>query len=138
VPNINEAFPSKYLKASDLNGAEPVVAIDRVEFEPVGRDREMKAVLYFKGKDKGLVLNKTNATKIIQLTGSGMTEDWAGFRIKLFGTETQYGGDTVDCIRIKAAAPNGNGTRAAAKPKPQPEWHDEDHSEPVDSDSVPF
>ena len=47
MPNINDVFPSTYLKASDIRGKEPVVTIDRVEFEPVGRKREMKAVIYF-------------------------------------------------------------------------------------------
>jgi hypothetical protein len=125
--NINEAFPSKYLKASDLQGAEPVVTIDRVELEPIGRDKEMKAVLYFRGKDKGLVLNKTNATKITQLLGSGVTEEWDGQRIRLYATETQFGADLVDCIRIKAAT-NG---KPAAKPAPKPvEEEYSDESEP--------
>lgn len=118
--NINDAFPSNYLKASDIKGAEPVVTIDHVAFEPVGRQREMKAVLYFAGKDKGLVLNKTNATKISQLTGSPETDDWTGMRIKLYATETEFGGETVECVRIKAAPPNGNRPAAAPKPKPAP------------------
>jgi len=130
--NINDAFPSNYLKASDLHGAEPVVTIDRVTFEPVGRQREMKAVLYFAGKDKGLVLNKTNATKISQLTGSPETDDWAGMRIKLFPTETEFGGESVECIRIKAAPANG---RPAALPPPPPPVSSESLD---DSDDIPF
>ena len=129
MPNINDAFPSQFLKASDLKGMEVTVAIDRVEYEPVGRDKEMKAVLYFQGKEKGLVLNKTNANKITQLTSSPITEEWEGFKVKLYPTETQYGGDTVDCIRIKAAPANGK----AVKPAPV-----EDHSEPVNADDIPF
>lgn len=126
--NINDAFPSNYLKASDLKGAEPVVTIDHVAFEPVGRQREMKAVLYFAGKDKGLVLNKTNATKITQITGSPETDDWAGMRIKLYPTETEFAGESVECIRIKAAPSNG---RPAAPPPPPP-------SEPLTDDDIPF
>jgi hypothetical protein len=118
MPNINDAFPSNYLKASDIRGSEPVVTIDRVEYEPVGRQREMKAVVYFKGKTKGVVLNKTNATKIVQLAGSPQTEDWDGCRIRLFATETEFGGETVECIRVKAAPPNG--ARAAVTPPPPP------------------
>lgn len=125
--NINDAFPSNYLKASDLKGNEPVVTIERVAFEPVGRQREMKAVLYFAGKEKGLVLNKTNATKITQLTGSPETDDWAGMRIKLYPTETEFGGESVECIRIKAAS-NG---RPVAPPPPPPPSDDTD-------DEIPF
>jgi hypothetical protein len=105
MPNIiNEAFPSTYLKASDLQGREIAVTIERVEFEAVGREREQKAIVYFVGKTKGVVLNKTNAKKIVEIAGSALTEDWYGTTIILFPTETEFGGETVDCIRVKAPA----------------------------------
>jgi hypothetical protein len=78
--NIDSAFPSNYLKASDLGDAQPVVTIDRVELEAVGRDKEMKPVLYFRGKEKGIVLNKTNSNKIASLVGSRDTDHWRGNR----------------------------------------------------------
>lgn len=140
MPNINDAFPSKFLKASDLSGAEPVVTMDRVDFEPVGRDREMKAVLYFVGKQKGLVLNKTNANKITDITGTAITEEWHGQRIRLYATETTFGGDTVDCVRVKPAAVAKPGMRMtkAAPPPPPPVEHDDDHTGPVSDDEIPF
>jgi hypothetical protein len=142
MPNINDAFPSKYLKASDLQGQEPVVTMDRVEFEPVGHKREMKGVLYFVGKDKGLVLNKTNATKIIDLSGTAITEEWNGVRIRLYATETTFGGDTVDCIRIKPVAkPLGMTKATPPKPKPAPppvESDDDDLPVQVSDDEIPF
>lgn len=117
--NINESFPSNYLKASDLGTGQPVVTIERVEHEAVGRDREMKAVLYFEGKEKGVVLNKTNARKITELAGTPETDEWAGFKIRLFATTTEFGGETVECIRVKAAGTNGNGAaRPTARPAP--------------------
>lgn len=134
MPSINEAFPSNYLKASDIKGAEPIVSIDHVSFEPVGRSREMKAVIYFKGKEKGLVLNKTNATKITQLAGSDLTENWDGVRVKLYATETEYAGDTVECIRIKPAPAQG---RQAASPPPPPPPQSNDGPELTDDD-IPF
>lgn len=141
MANIDDAFPSKYIKASDLKGLEPVVAIDRVDYELVGQQKDRKAVVYFKGKEKGLVLNKTNAMKIVQLSGSGDTDDWGGFKVKLYGTETQFQGEMVDCIRIKAA---GNGKPMAATalpvappPPPLPPMHT-DHGEPLTDDDIPF
>jgi hypothetical protein len=131
MPNINEAFPSKYLKASDLQGAEPVVTMSHVEFEPVGQKKEMKAVLYFAGKEKGLVLNKTNANKITELTGTAITEEWEGQKIRLFATETQFAGDTVDCIRVKAVAKAK--MQSMTKPAVPPPTEAED-----DPDFVPF
>jgi hypothetical protein len=139
--NINESFPSNYLKASDLGDSSPIVTIERVEHEPVGRDREMKAVLYFAGKEKGVVLNKTNAKKITDLVGSPETDDWSGFKIRLFATTTEFGGETVECIRVKAAGPtNGNGHGGT---KPAPARRPVDTVPPVNApeltdDDIPF
>lgn len=131
MPNIQDAFPSKYLKASDLNGREPIVTIKGVKYEAVGRDKEMKAVVYFKGKDKGIVLNKTNATKITKIVGSSETDDWRGHQIKLYSTETEFGGETVECIRIKPAT--------APPPPPEPDDdRDSDDDEPLTDDDIPF
>jgi hypothetical protein len=127
--NIDSAFPSNYLKASDLGDASPVVAIDRVEVEAIGRNKDMKPVLYFQGKEKGVVLNKTNANKIAQLLGTKDTDEWHGQRVRLYATETEFGGETVECIRIKAAGT----TAAAPKAKPEPEPFDG-----LDAEEVPF
>lgn len=115
--NINDAFPSHYLKASDLGDVQPVVTIDRVEIEAVGRDKEMKPVVYFIGKEKGIVLNKTNSKKIAQIASSPDTDDWRGVRVTLYVAETEYGGDTVDCIRIKS----GKAERGVRRVEPEPE-----------------
>lgn len=129
--NINDAFPSNYLRASDLKGAQPTVTIDRVEYEEVGRQKDRKPILYFVGKEKGLVLNKTNANKIIELTSSPVTEEWHGFRLRLYATMVEFAGDQVEAIRIKAAP--ANGTKAALPPPPPRE----DPSD-LDDDSIPF
>jgi hypothetical protein len=136
MPNINDAFPSNYLKASDLQGREAVVTIDKVAFEAVGREKEMKAVLYFVGKQKGIVLNKTNAKKIIEISGSAQTEDWTGTQIKIYPTETEFGGETVDCIRIK---PVGKTAMSRMTPRaPEPPCALEEHSAPLTDDDIPF
>jgi hypothetical protein len=131
--DIRNEFPSKFLKASDLGLNQPVVTIDRVERDKVGRGQDTKPVIYFSGKEKGLVLNKTNANKIIELTGSAVTEEWTGFRVILFATTTEFGGETVECIRVKAAKQATNG----AKPKPAPVVQEDDHDHD-DIDSTPF
>lgn len=131
MPNINDAFPSNYLKASDLNGQQPVVTIDRVGFEAVGREKEMKPVLYFVGKEKGMVLNKTNGKNIAGLVGSFQTEDWSGMKIRLYATHVEFNGETVETIRIKAAPPNGNGSARPVPPPPPVDEH-------LDDSDIPF
>jgi len=145
MPNINDSFPSNYLKASDLGGHTVVVTIDRVEFEPVGREREMKAVLYFVGKTKGVVLNKTNARKITEIAGSALTEDWQGHALALYPTETEFAGETVECIRVKPVAKAKPLMQRMTPPAPPPVAKKSapaavDHSELLtdDDESVPF
>jgi hypothetical protein len=108
VPNINDLFPSTFLKAYDLKGKTPTVTIDRVEFQQVRGGRtgtvETKPIVYFAGKGKGLLLNKTNARTIIQITGSAITEDWRGAVLTLFATVDTFGKEKHDVIRIKAPA----------------------------------
>lgn len=141
MPNINDAFPSNYVKASDLKGNQAVVTVDRVEFEPVGRDKEMKAVAYFIGKTKGMVLNKTNGRKITEIAGSPLTEEWHGVAIVLYPTETEFAGETVECIRVKAVAKGVRRTAPSAPVAPPPpvvEPAQEDYSAPLTDDDIPF
>jgi hypothetical protein len=96
--DINSAFPSNYLKASDLQGKHIQLEIDDVRWESIGD--EQKAVLYFLGKDKGLVLNKTNANAIAEKLGYE-TNNWHKKVITIFPTQTDFQGRTVPCIRVK-------------------------------------
>ena len=96
---ISQAFPSNYLKAADLQGRNVTIKIDRVETEKIGQDS--KLVLYFQGKEKGMVLNKTNANNIAHLYGEE-TDDWKGGEITLFEAMVDYQGKTVPAIRVRA------------------------------------
>jgi hypothetical protein len=138
MPNINDAFPSNYLKASDLKNSQVVVTIDRVEFEPVGRDREMKAVIYFVNKTKGVILNKTNARKITEITGSALTEDWTGHAIQLYPTETEFGGETVECIRIRPVAKPKMSRMTPLPPPPPVVAESNGAAMDIADDEIPF
>lgn len=96
--NVNDLFPGSYLKADELGSARPTVTIERVVTEDIGGDQ--KPVVFFKGKTKGLVLNKTNALHIAEIAGSTDTDDWGGTVITLYATKTEFQGKRVPCIRI--------------------------------------
>jgi hypothetical protein len=100
--NINHAFPTKYLSAPDLGTSEPVVTVDRVEMEPVGFDKEMKPVIYFQNKQKGIVLNRVNSRMLASIAGSDNTEDWTGLQVKLYVADVTFQGRMVEAIRIKS------------------------------------
>lgn len=96
---LASAFPSQYIKAADLGGNSVTVKIDRAETELVGSDK--KLILYFVGKERGMVLNRTNANKIASLYGDE-TNDWQGQPIVLFEAMVDFKGDTVPAIRVRA------------------------------------
>jgi hypothetical protein len=116
-----DIFPSKYLRAGDLNGHEPIVTIDRVVLETLGD--ESKPVIYFQGKDKGLVLNKTNWAAICDITKEEDSDLWKGHRVKLFTTRVDFQGKRVDAVRIDAPK--------TSRPAPPPVEH-------IDDDAIPF
>lgn len=104
---INDAFPSKYLAAADLDDKTVPVEIEKVRMEEIG-DQEEKPVIYFKNQNKGMVLNKTNATTIAGIHGND-TDEWIGKMISLFPTQTEFQGKAVECIRVKIKAPRKDG-----------------------------
>ena len=108
----NDVFPSNFLKAADIQGHEPIVTIDRVEMQEVGDGN--KPVVYFKGKERGIVLNKTNFAAIEDITGEPDTDQWAGHKVKLYVAKVEYQGKRVPAIRIDNAGP----TRTAPAPVP--------------------
>lgn len=117
----DQAFPSKYLKESDLKGREVTVTIDHVDVEKIGDDE--KVVCYFKGKEKGFVVNKTNFSTIVKVTGQADSDDWDDHRITLYPSETEYRGEMVACmrVRLKTAQP---AQAQAPPPPPEPEYDD--------------
>lgn len=98
---------SEMLFAHDLNGREATVQIKRVYAgELVGEKgrKSRKPFVEFVGKAKKLALNKTNGKVIGKLYG-GETDNWAGKWITLYPTTTDFGGEVVDCIRVRPVAP---------------------------------
>lgn len=97
---IKSAFPGgDRLKPEHLQGRKVRVEIDYVEVRQVGRDEE-KPCLYFIGKPKHLVLNRTNAETLEDAFG-GETDDWHQREIVLYVTKVDYAGKKVDGIRIE-------------------------------------
>lgn len=95
---ISEEFPSKYLKASDLKGQEVRVTMSNVEKEKMGEDT--KLALYFKGKEKAMILNKTNSTTISDFYGDD-TADWYDQPVILFSVMTEYQGKATPGLRVR-------------------------------------
>jgi hypothetical protein len=93
---ISNAFPSEYLRPADLQERQVTVKMSRLEIREVGDDK--KPVLFFEGKDKGLVLNKTNAQTISTVYGNE-TDGWEGGVIVLYETMVEFQGTRRPGIR---------------------------------------
>ena len=124
--NINTVYPSKYLRAADLQGKEAKVVISHITMEEF--DGDPKPVAYFMGKQKGVALNKTNSTNIASAYGPE-TDDWTGKPVILYPAWVDFQGKSVEAIRIR---PDPNGARATAPAAPPPPAQD-----PLD-DEIPF
>ena len=98
---LSAAFPSKYIRATDLDGRTVIVTISHVSIEDIG-DGDLKPVVYFEGKEKGLVLNVTNGKFIAELFGDEM-DDWAGNKIVLYEAMVQFRDKMVPATRVRAA-----------------------------------
>lgn len=131
---LNDAYPSKYISAADLNGQDVTVTIDGVdleEFDGDNRNKERKLVLRFRGKKKAMVCNKTNANTIAKVLGSDDTDDWIGKSITIGPREVEFGGEMVWSLRVSLKAP-AQPTRAAAPARPAPEPEPEPAASPED------
>lgn len=119
--NINDAFPSDYLKASDLGERDVTVTIESVEMVRLGqgRDVEDKMLVRFAGKKKGLICNKTNANTIASMYGSD-TDDWTGKLVVLGAREVEFQGNMVWAIRVSLKKPVVPGAPASKPAKTQP------------------
>jgi hypothetical protein len=84
MSDFEDLYGSRFLAAADLNG--PVVAVvERIEkevFERDGKGSRPKAVVYFKGASKPVVLNKTNATTLAEVFGKEFG-DWIGKHVEI-------------------------------------------------------
>jgi hypothetical protein len=128
MPSYKSAFGS-YIKAEDLQGKAIRASIERVEIEEIkGQDgsKERKLVAHFVGKDKGLVLNRTNADALNDIFGTDDYDHWTGTVI-LYPDTTTFGGKRVACVRVKGAAAS---QPVQTVPEPEPV--------PLDDSDIPF
>jgi hypothetical protein len=102
MTTVNEAFPSRWLGAEDLQGRDRTVTIRRYVHEDV--QGTMKHILYLDGEKKGWMLNRTNAVTIARLYGEVM-EKWAGKPVTLFRADVRAFGQMWPVIRVRPVRP---------------------------------
>jgi hypothetical protein len=103
VPDFDDIYTSggTYLKGEDLAGSDDIsLTIDGVEIKQFD-DGSKKAVLSFKETDRRLVLNKTNALMVSEISGSKNTDEWIGKAVTLFATKAEFNGRLFDAVRVR-------------------------------------
>lgn len=142
--NIDQVMPSnsKYVKAEDLKGRDIPVVIGNVSVEKM-EDGQTKPVVYFQGKEKGLVLNMTNKNMIKDLYGVE-TNGWIGKPVMLVTIWTDFQGRQVQAIRVRPPAngmePGGHYDHQAPpeQRQAQPVQEHYDQGPPVYDDHAPM
>ena len=125
MPRINDMFPKKHLTPVDLGINSVNITIERVNQVEVFDQNlnQFKKVwaLFFKGKNKYMILNPTNANMLKEIFGSDDSDDWTGKKIVIYVADIKVAGKKVKALRIKASpdpveqsSDNGNGD-----PEPQ-------------------
>ena len=133
--NGKEIFESDWLGSIDLGGKDLTVTIQLVEkaevFNPKTNGKSFKLAFRFKGQQKGMIVNRTNATTISKLYGNEASA-WNGKSITLYPTTCKVGRETTTCLRVREKVPGGQKQEpAGAKSEPAKQT-------PVSTDTSPL
>jgi hypothetical protein len=112
IVDLSDVFHTEHLRVADLKGRE--VKLKIAGFEKRDFDDGAKLVLLFHNTDRTFICNKTNANTIADMYGSRV-DNWVDKPITLMPSQTDFQGKSVQCIRVKATAPE-----QAPPPPPEP------------------
>ncbi len=132
-------FELMFLKAADLQGHRVPVVIADCRMEDMGGKDGFKPVLYFRGKERGMVMNVTNKNTLEDAWGEE-TDGWMGKQIILYSCKVQFEGQMRDGLRIEVPAapkvqqPQRKAPVVQAEPLVEPGSIEDD----VPADQIPF
>ena len=104
MPNIDDFYQSGLLKADDIPpGKTPRVQVSDFSVEDLG-EGERKPAISFRGHDKKMILNRTNAETLKTAFGSD-TDHWLGKEVELYVDRVLFQGRHVPALRIRIPTP---------------------------------
>lgn len=118
--NIKDAFPSKYLSAADLarpdgSHGTTTAVVKHVQMEQMA-NKEMKPVMYFEGKTKGMIVNIGNSNVLSSVYGVE-TDNWKGASLQIYVVDTEFQGQPTKGLRVRIPPQGG---KPAVQPEEQP------------------
>lgn len=110
--DINQMFPSKYLKGAELSGPVTVViaGVRKEKSYKPGEGQTEIFVLACEKASRGVVLTKPLAFSIAQALVESNTDNWTGKAITLYPQPMTVAGQNLIAIRARAVS-NGNGPK---------------------------
>ena len=107
MTTMEERYDGPYLRGDQLpEGVLVPVTIERVSLPGTEKDRAKRliteAILWFAGKEKGLILNPTNYKNLSVIFGTRNPAEWIGKKINLQRRylEKAFATRNVICIRV--------------------------------------
>lgn len=143
MPRVSDVYGGQYLKAAMIGEDTFKMEIKEVVEEEIGQEKDRKLVVYFRGTDKGLVLNATNANTLAEAYGDD-TDNWSRKVVKLYTAWTEFGGRRVKGLRVDAEAAGDQPPQPKTSPVQQPQYEDDfaefanDELTPGPKDDLPF
>ena len=102
-------FPSRFLKGDEIAGKEVPVTVKDIKKELVHSRQTNKKdevlVMYFKDKERGVVMKKERSSDMKSITGSDDTDGWIGKTVIMYTQKRKMKDGIVDVIRFKQAVP---------------------------------
>jgi hypothetical protein len=110
--NYDDFHASKFLGVSDLNGTSHIVQIERFSSEQT-QDGKVKPAVHFVGRQKALLVNKTNWGTLGAAFGKDLN-NWIGRSVELFAMPCQGPNGMTQGVRVRAITEPPAGAAAPA------------------------
>lgn len=108
MPHWKRLINPDYLGAYSLEPGKDMIltvkSVGREEITGTGGKKEECPVCRWQEDQKPMVLNVVNMKTIAKMYGSD-TDGWIGKRVQIYASTTKFGGDTVECLRIRKDPP---------------------------------
>lgn len=102
-----------YIGAYSLDGKDRILTIGSIAIEAVvgpNGKKEDCPVCRFREPEKPMILNRTNMKMIEKIYKTPIIEEWVGKQIQIYPTTTKFGGEIVECLRIRPFVPKQDAT----------------------------
>jgi hypothetical protein len=102
---VSQMIKSKFLRKDDIEDDTPAT-IKKLSLEDMpGDSGDQRFVLFFKGQDKGMVLN-TTTIRMLEKAFGDESDDWVGKSVIIYvDPNVSYKGQVVGGLRLRPTSP---------------------------------